>query len=255
MRPTIAGLIAVIIGLFTGLVLSRFFVVSIQITVSPVPSTSAAPATSSHARDAPLVSFGDEALKSGQLAQARAHFNKAVMLCPTDHQGYSGLARVASQEGDFDEARHQWRLAIKVAKTAGVAGDVVAFLYRSMALASIAHSRQDEADATTHCRVALADLAKARGAVKGVDSYASYLIEIATAELEQRMSEVAARDGDQKSAVAHHASFEKHVKAAHAMEPALATNRNQPLATSAGMIGGMTARKSDSDSSGRNPSP
>ena len=110
-------------------------------------------------------------------------------------------------------------------KNHGAHGNLVPLLYRDMALSSLAHARRNDAEGMTHCGAALAELVKARGAVKGVDPSTSYQIEMATGEVEQVMSAIAARDGDKKAALAHRESAKKHV------ETVLAIDQDDPRAT------------------------
>ena len=74
-------------------------------------STATAPAKSP-ARLA--LQYGQEALKSGDIARARTEFEKAVRLAPNDAQAQSALGWVLAQQGEVDAAVAHLRKAIKI---------------------------------------------------------------------------------------------------------------------------------------------
>jgi len=168
-------------------------------------------------QDTAYLSLGGEAIKKGRLVEARAYFQKEIDVNPTSHRGYSQMARIASLEGDHKGARDLLGQAIKM--LGGVQGNAVPLLYRDMALESLALARETEAGANTQCGIALDDLAKARARILGIDPYASYRIEITTAEVYDEMSNIASQRGDQHAATAHRISSERHRNAARAIDP------------------------------------
>jgi len=220
MRLSVGFSLAVIAGLLVGLVMSRSLVTSTPATVS----RAWAPPPPLPYDDGDMLQ-GREAERWGSWAQARAHYVAALTRYRTGYEAYSALARLDLRAGDYDGARRQLGSAIKAIERFAAYQNVLPRLYREMALASLAHSRHDEAHAAKHCEVALADLAKAKAAVTGVQPQMSYLIEMTTAEVEEKMSEVSAGHGDQKAARAHHANAEKHVNVA------LAIDQNDPRAS------------------------
>ena len=58
---------------------------------------------------------GQEAVKSGDIARARAEFEKAVRLAANDAQAQSALGWVLAQQGEADAAVAHLRIAIKAA--------------------------------------------------------------------------------------------------------------------------------------------
>lgn len=71
-------------------------------------------APSSHSGEQAALQKGQEALKTGNFAEARGEFEKAVRLAPNDAAAQSALGWVLAQAGESDKAVIHLRAALKL---------------------------------------------------------------------------------------------------------------------------------------------
>lgn len=166
------------------------------------------------------MSSGLEALKAGDAAKARLHFEEAVRVDPDCYNGLCNLAMAHAARGDDAESLRRLDEAVAVGQKVGAGARDLARLLRTRAAVSVQSSRRQGSgpEAARLCRRALDDLAAALR-LYGTPpptpdaAFESSFVERGRGEAEQRLGEIEADLGNPGAARAHYAEARRHVLA------------------------------------------